>query len=581
VEMNMRIGSRLLFNSILIAVLSILATALLIGYMSFHYGQQILEDEARNRLMLVRDMKADEIRRYFTAMQRECTLFSNDPTVIDAMKDLNKGFLLYAGEVSNKGMDKYKDATINNYIAEFSADYSKDNGGIAFDATPYLNATNANTFALQYNYIFNNPYGIDKEEKLTYVDDGSLYSKFHAQYHEHLRELKLLFGLEDIFLVDAKTGNIVYTVAKGLDFTTSLINGPYANTALGRVFNQANVGNGTKSVIVSEYEAYAPSNDDQACFIATPIYDNGLKVGILIFQLDANTVNEIMTSDGRWSEIGLGKTGEVYLFDANHRVLNNSRFFVEEPEGFEKLLQANSVSAEDMTRIKAKQNNIGLMKVNTYAVAEALQGKTGFIVYKDYRGVEVLGAYEPLNIGGLKWGILAKIDTAEAFSPIYALAKKLTISLLIISLLIISFAVFAGIALARQISEPIKKLSSAIRLLAESHDLTKRINYENKDEIGDMVTSLNQLLEKFQRSYQETAMSSEKVQNTAHKLMVLADEIDNREAMHKFEDNFEAVHDKTKELKTAGDALNELSGRLQQLSRQFKVFEEDSDKTNW
>ena len=153
----MRIGSRLLFNSILIAVLSILATALLIGYMSFHYGQQILEDEARNRLMLVRDMKADEIRRYFTAMQRECTLFSNDPTVIDAMKDLNKGFLLYAGEVSNKGMDKYKDATINNYIAEFSADYSKDNGGIAFDATPYLNATNANTFALQYNYIFNNP----------------------------------------------------------------------------------------------------------------------------------------------------------------------------------------------------------------------------------------------------------------------------------------------------------------------------------------------------------------------------------------------------------------------------------------
>ncbi len=63
------------------------------------------------------------------------------------------------------------------------------------------------------------------------MNDGSNYSKFHAVYHDHLHELKNLFGMEDIFLVDPLTGYIVYTEAKGLDFTTSLIDGPYAANA--------------------------------------------------------------------------------------------------------------------------------------------------------------------------------------------------------------------------------------------------------------------------------------------------------------------------------------------------------------
>ena len=66
----------------------------------------------------------------------------------------------------------------------------------------------------------------------------------------------------------------------------------------------------------------------------------------------------------------------------------------------------------------------------------------------------------------------------------------------------------------------------------------------------------------------------------AHKLMALADDIDAREASHKYEDNYAMVHEKTEAIKEAGDSLEELSERLQVLSRQFKVFEAENERTS-
>lgn len=575
----MRIGPRLLLNAMFIALFTISATMLLVGAMSYNYGKNILEKQAEDRLILVREIKANEVQRYFNAMKKQITLFANDQTVIKAMKELDQGFRTYSKEVSIKGLDKYDDAVIKRYINEFSKDYAKDNGGLQFNATPYLNVSNESTFALQYNYIFNNPNGIDKEEKLTYIDDGTVYSKVHSVYHPHLRELKQLFGMEDIFLVDPDTGDIIYTVAKGLDFTTSLVNGPYADTALGKAFRAANNNKGNADVIVSQYEAYSPSNDDQACFIATAIYDGGVKVGVLIFQLDTNMINTIMTNDNLWEQIGLGKTGETYIIDSDHRMLTNSRFYIQDHDKYMQLMRQSGIDTNELTRIDAKKNTIGLFKINTLAVDEVLKGKTGFAIYKDYLGVEVLGAYQPINVSGLSWGIISEINKAEAFAPIYTLAKKMLINLIGVLILILIFATIVGVGLARQISVPIEKLSLTMRLLAQSQDLTKRVEYKSDDEIGDMARALNTLLDSFQKAFQETIVSTQKVQTTARKLMNLADEIDSRESTHKFDDNYEAVHGKTEEIKSASDGLTELSERLQVLSRQFKVFEEESDRT--
>jgi len=74
----MRIGPRLLTNAVFIALFSICATVLLIGTMSYTYGKSTLEQQVEDRLILVRDLKANDLERYFTAMKKQATLFSND-----------------------------------------------------------------------------------------------------------------------------------------------------------------------------------------------------------------------------------------------------------------------------------------------------------------------------------------------------------------------------------------------------------------------------------------------------------------------------------------------------------------------
>ncbi len=576
----MRIRLRLLTNSVLIATFAVVITALLIGGVSYNYGRQILENEAKERLVLVRDLKANSVKSYFDDVEKQATVFAKNLTIIDAMSKFKVAFKTYADETGNKGLDQYKDAVIKNYINSFAKDYAEDNGGLEFDATPYLNITNESSFALQYNYIFNNPYGIDKESKLDAANDGTTFSKIHKKFHGQFKELKELFDFEDIFLVDADTGDIVYTVAKGLDFTTSLTTGPYAQTALGAVFRKVNDSTDPNFAAISDFEAYSPSNDDQAAFVAAQIYDGEKKIGVAIFQLNLNTINTIMTSNQQWEEVGLGKTGETYLVDYQHRMITTSRVFIEDPTKYFEYLADLDVDEQTITRIRAKNNNMGWQKVNTLPVSESLSGKTGVAVYNDYTGVEVLGAYAPLNINGVNWGIICKISLDEAFAPIKALARKVIINLIGVMLLIMVFSVIVGIGLARQISLPIERLSTMIQIISQSQDLTQRIQYEHNDEIGDMTQSLNQLIESFQRTTQETIKSTQQVQQAAHKLMALANDIDAQEATHKFQDNFDSVHEKTEAIKDAGDSLDELSSRLQVLSRQFKVFEAESERTD-
>jgi hydroxymethylpyrimidine pyrophosphatase-like HAD family hydrolase len=86
----------------------------------------------------------------------------------------------------------------------------------------------------------------------------------------------------------------------------------------------------------------------------------------------------------------------------------------------------------------------------------ALQGKTGSLIGQDYRGVQVLAAYAP--VGGLGWGIVAKIDLAEIRSThIRAGSIALGLSIAIIAI--------GSVVLIRATSPIIQRLETRTREL--------------------------------------------------------------------------------------------------------------------
>jgi PAS domain S-box-containing protein len=93
---------------------------------------------------------------------------------------------------------------------------------------------------------------------------------------------------------------------------------------------------------------------------------------------------------------GFGNTGELVLayLDDDKIVY---RLIQRYPEKYKKPIPMGSDIAEPMQ--------------------QALLMKSGSMVGKDYRGVRVLGAYEFIKFH--KWGIVAKIDLAEIYTPLF------------------------------------------------------------------------------------------------------------------------------------------------------------------
>lgn len=112
----------------------------------------------------------------------------------------------------------------------------------------------------------------------------------------------------------------------------------------------------------------------------------------------------------------------------------------------------------------------------------------------DYRDKDVLLAYR--YIPHLKWGLIVKQDTSEAFTPIMEL-KDQVITLAIISAFVIVIIVFI---LTHGITQPILHLVQGANAIGKG-DLGHRIPINSQDEVGALASEFNKMAGKLQESY--------------------------------------------------------------------------------
>ncbi|WP_020410784.1 methyl-accepting chemotaxis protein [Hahella ganghwensis] len=398
------------------------------------------------------------------------------------------------------------------YTGDFLQEYGRRNSGESVDTNRLLDQLDDDSIALQYQYIKANPNPLGSKDLLEAPGDNSEYSQLHRKYHPHIRDFLVKFEYYDIFLVDVDSGDIVYSVFKELDYSTSLKNGPYANSGIAKAFQMANQEGLKESVALTDFEPYFPSYEDPAAFIASPIFDNGRKTGILIFQMPIDRINAIMTHDGHWKESGLGDSGETYLVGTDFKMRSLSRFLIEDKEGYLELLASlPDMSGEVLRSIKAKNTNIGLQPVNTKGTQAAIAGQSGFDHFPDYRDIMVLSAYSPLSIPGLEWAIMSEIDEEEAFLPSDQLRTQIWTMAIACVLIAIVVAGVIGWLVARSLTTPIIAFTSTLTRINETSDLTERVPVSGKDEIAMSAVAINGLLEKFQQTIQHLGETSEQL----------------------------------------------------------------------
>ncbi len=488
----MKINTKMILGGGFLTLVPVLISGFFLANVAIHNGKTALQDDAKQSLVAIRDITAAEITHYIHTIEQQALSLSDNLMVIEAVEGFSQSFDDHAFSRSEADIAANKASLLAYYSKSFNTTFKSQNANQSAPIDSLIQPLSETAIALQHDFISHNPHPLGSKHLLNSSPETTSYSLNHAKYHDVLSTFIERFGYYDLFLVDHKTGNIVYSVFKELDYATSLIDGPYANSGIGQAFAKANKAKDKNFTGITDFAPYLPSYNAPASFIGTPIYFNDKKMGVLILQMPIDRINNIMTHDQKWIDTGLGITGESYLVSGDLLMRSNSRFLLEDKNKYIQDLSANNNTDPALTTMREKNTSIGLQVVNTVGTQTALKGETGFGIFNNYLNKEVLSAYKPLNFGGLKWVIMSEIHKDEAFSPVTHLQNSIFKTVLLISLVALIAGPLLGWLLASTVVRPIKKLTATIHCMADGEgDLTQRINIKGNSELDELATWLN------------------------------------------------------------------------------------------
>ena len=455
-------------------VLAFLVVALVplavLGIVANRVARNGLLDQAFSQLDAVRAIKSNQTEEYFQVIDNQITTFSENSMIVDAMNQLPEalGNAISENTVTEDDLKRFETELYAYYSNDFAVEYSKQNEGAAPPLNEQFSLLDDDSLFLQYQYIKANPNPLGSKESLDRADDSSQYSELHGKLHPVVRNYLKKFGYYDIFLCDVETGDIVYSVYKELDFTTSLKDGPYASTNFGRAFQLAAAANSPNATFLVDYEAYVPSYNAAASFISSPIYDGNKKIGVAIFQMPIDKINGIMAE-----RTGLGESGESYVIGPDFLFRNDSRF------------------TKDMGLSTTILNS--KVSVKTEAVLSAQSGESGTKVIDDYRGSPVLSSWSPVTLhkaehGGdsVEWTLISEIDEAEIRQPVVALSRYMWVVFSLATVALVLASVFVSKGLTKQASSITNMLS-----MIGIGDFDARTEVSTVDELGQVAVALN------------------------------------------------------------------------------------------
>ena len=478
------------FRIILFFIVALVILGFGVAYTISSSAKSELLKTRMEQMSSIRISKTQHIEDYFAQMKYILGDKALNSQTVQLLWDYDEA--LEGLEDTDIDLEKAKTALLEYYKTQYlpHVNYDLVNAPTKKSLEQYLPKTDKGII-LQYLYIVKNPLAYDKKEQFK-MDKTvkSEYSDIHVQHHPILRSILKDFGRNDLFIVNPN-GEIIYSVLKNCDLGTSLIDGPYANTGLARVYKKTLKAKKGQAVF-EDYSIYEPEFNKQVAFIAMPIYFGEDNEGALIFQLPKDKINQIMNFDNQFDKVGLGETGESFLVGSDYTMRNESRF-------------AHKIESIDKATKKAG-SAIGNFKIDTKATRDAIAGISTTTVGTDYLKHSVILSYGPVKVYDENWAIIVKIDKDEAL----AAAHENFISALIwTALFIVIIIIVSLVIIKRVIISKLQTLQDATYELAKGDgDLTKRVEVPKGDEISEVAHNINEFIEKVRVTVSEATTSA-------------------------------------------------------------------------
>ncbi|ETR67283.1 MAG: hypothetical protein OMM_11767, partial [Candidatus Magnetoglobus multicellularis str. Araruama] len=235
-----------------------------------------------------------------------------------------------------------------------------------------------------------------QHEKQGLGTKSKLYQNMLANSQAFFQNYIRRYGYLDCYIIFGDNGTVGFTAQQKEDLGKSLKMGPLQNEGLARLWRKVL---DTGSSEFWDFTSYSPNNGKPTAFVGAPIKNsNGTIIGVCALQLPPQDINAIVQP-----RAGMGKTGETYLVGYH----NNLTAF-----------------RSDMLTMGNGRYIIGY-EIHTEYIDKVIKTMKPFEqVFTDSKGALVMIEAAPLDIKGLHWGIITKMDMEESIAP--KLAHKKT-----------------------------------------------------------------------------------------------------------------------------------------------------------
>jgi class 3 adenylate cyclase len=470
--------SKLLLMLLTVSVISVLIAGL-IGYLS---GTNSLRTAEYQRLTQLRESRSREITAYYGGITNAATVLTHSSSAVGAIKEFTAAF----ADLQKAPLPPGAKEGVDNYYATVFDPALEKGTGEKVDAGLFRPTSNAQTY-LQSLYTVPAKGDFAASVKVQTAGDPSEWSKLNARYQPFFADFADRFGFDDAMLIDTD-GNVVYSTYKQTDLGANVLSGPFKATKLADAFRQSMRAASVDELILTDFEGYAPAYGKPTPWVLTPIGDANKIQGVLALQLSVDGINNVMTGNREWVRDGLGETGETYLAGPDRLMRSVSRQLLVSPKVFLTEVVANGTPADVARREVEVGDSVLLQPVNTESVNLALSGKSGVAAAKSYLGAEALNAYAPLNLPGLNWAIVAKVNRSEALAPLDAFARNVALSTAAIVLAVCLLALL----FSRILTRPVTILADAVRRVSGG-ELGVTVPVISRDEFGQLASNFNDM----------------------------------------------------------------------------------------
>jgi methyl-accepting chemotaxis protein len=555
--------------SVLIASVSVVV---LLANISINELDINIHKESQRDLIAKRESTTTKIEGYFTRIEKQMITLSANSQTSQAAKAFISSFNSYQSE--RQLAESNTENSLNRYYNDAFAVQFKALNDKDVDTIPLTSRLSHTTKLLQYDFISNNPNSLGEKDKLIKPEGKTTYAKTHQKYHDDFQFFLQEFGYYDIFIVDADSGNIVYSVFKELDYATNLLNGPYAQTGIAEAFTKAK-NLAPNETYFSPFSPYLPSYNGAASFIASPIKIDGYNKAVLIFQMPLAEINNIMTHQNDWSSKGFGESGETYLVGQDKKLLNESRFFVEDKQNYLNVI--NRKYPQEAHLIEIKQTTIGIQPVEGQAVDLSLQGKKGFTLVNDYRDVSVLSAYGPIHYGDHTLGLLSEVDEEEAYRAIDQLSEQIWKYAIIMIVFLAGIAVGIGYWLSVMLTKPINKLGHEVdKFNTGDADLHIVLEKCGINEIDQVIKSVNHFISMIRDIIDSIRTNSESIATASVQLSTTTEQTNNVAYVQQEQSN--EISEALRQFQLAIEEIAENSVNASKQTSQAKLITEENSE---